>query len=124
MGGAEEDDHPLLASSRELAAACVYDEGGRRLGMVRHLVVRKPEGAARYAVVSFGGRLDMGERRYPLPWHLLAYDERLNGYVLGLAISTLQAAPYYLPGREPIYDPIFEMRICDYWASAASMAGP
>ena len=46
--------------------------------------VDKYTGQVAYAVMSFGGFLGLGESYDPLPWKVLTYDTRLEGYVIDL----------------------------------------
>ena len=55
-----------------------------------------------YAVMSFGGFLGLGEDYYPLPWSLLTYNERLDGYEVNIADEQLRSAPKY--GRHETWD--------------------
>jgi hypothetical protein len=48
-----------------------------------------------YAVMSFGGFLGIGEDYYPLPWSLLTYSPRLEGYEVNLSDAQLKGAPKY-----------------------------
>jgi hypothetical protein len=45
--------------------------------------------------MSFGGFLGMGERYHPLPWRMLTYDTRQDGYVVDLDRDQLKGAPSY-----------------------------
>ena len=45
----------------------------------------------KYAVLSFGGFLGMGNDYYPLPWQSLS----LGGYVTNLTEAKLKGAPKY-----------------------------
>lgn len=48
-----------------------------------------------YAIMSFGGFLGIGKRFHPLPWCVLEYDPRLQGYVVPLDRAALENAPHY-----------------------------
>jgi hypothetical protein len=68
---------------------------GDRLGEIYDIMLEKRSGNIAYAVMSFGGFLGIGERYHALPWATLKYDTRQGGYVVGLTIDQLKAAPTY-----------------------------
>src|ERR1700726_1145226 len=70
-----------------------------------------------YAVMSFGGFLGLGESYHPLPWKVLTYDTRLEGYVIDLDRERLKNAPRYGVGEEPFADPAFGQRLGDYYGA-------
>jgi hypothetical protein len=55
----------------------------------------KISGKVAYAVMSFGGFLGIGEDYYPLPWSLLTYNTRLEGYEVNVSEQQLNGAPKY-----------------------------
>lgn len=60
-----------LRASTLLAAKAV-DLQGRELGKIEDLIISTRTGAVHYAIVSFGGRLELGERLYTYPVSALA----------------------------------------------------
>jgi sporulation protein YlmC with PRC-barrel domain len=87
-------DNPLILSSRVIGTP-VYNREGERLGHVDDLSIEKMSGLTRYAVISFGGFLGLGERFHPVPWSLLDYDVKQDGFVVPLDKSALEGAPHY-----------------------------
>lgn len=79
----------------------VYNPDGDHLGHIDDIVLDKMSGHAKYAIMSFGGFLGLGENFYPLPWQSLAYDQGLGGYVVNVDREQLKAAPSYEPTRAP-----------------------
>jgi hypothetical protein len=45
--------------------------------------------------MSFGGFLGIGEDYYPLPWAVLTYNPRLEGYEVNVTEQQLKGAPHY-----------------------------
>src|SRR3979409_2720541 len=78
--GLATDETDRLISSDKVEGTPVYNPKGERLGKVHHLMIDKYTGQVAYAVMSFGGFLGIGENYYPLPWSLLTYNTRLEGY--------------------------------------------
>ena len=58
-------------------------------------MIDKISGKVAYAVMSFGGFLGIGEDYYPLPWSLLTYSTRLEGYEVNVSEGQLNGAPKY-----------------------------
>jgi hypothetical protein len=46
-------------------------------------------------VMSFGGFMGIGEDYYPLPWSLLTYNPKLEGYEVNISEQQLKGAPKY-----------------------------
>jgi len=97
----------------------VYNTDGDNLGHIHDIVIGKRDGRVRYAIMSFGGFLGIGEDYHPLPWEVLKYDERQGGYVVGITIDQLKEAPRYGATAQPDWlDPAYGRRINDYYGVA------
>jgi sporulation protein YlmC with PRC-barrel domain len=97
----------------------VYNTDGDNLGHIYDVVIGKRDGRVRYAIMSFGGFLGIGEEYHPLPWEVLKYDERQGGYVVGITIDQLKAAPHFGSANRPDWvDPDYGRRINDYYGVA------
>ena len=68
--------HPdrRLLSSEDVQGTDVYGIGDESIGEIDHLLIDKISGRVVYAVMSFGGFLDLGHSHYPIPWPALKYD--------------------------------------------------
>ncbi|MFC5344520.1 PRC-barrel domain-containing protein [Brevundimonas staleyi] len=84
--------HPLIFASR-VKGTPVKNRDGETLGHVDDLSIDKISGEVRYALMSFGGFLGIGERLHPVPWSVLDYDTEQGGYVVPLTKAQLLAAP-------------------------------
>jgi hypothetical protein len=51
--------------------------------------------ARRYAVMSSGGFMDIEEDYFSLPWSMLTYNPRLEGYEVNISDAQLKVAPKY-----------------------------
>ena len=89
-----DEGHKLILASRVLRTA-VFNQDGERIGHVDDLSIERVSGQARYAIVSFGGFLGIGERFHPLPWSALDYQPAQGGFVVALDKATLTEAPHY-----------------------------
>ncbi len=106
-----------IRSSRVRGTA-VYNPAGERLGAIDDLVIGKRDGMVKYAIMSFGGFLGMGEAYYPVPWNMLRYDADRGGYVADLTKEKLTDSPRFDRGNEPNWtDPAFGRRIDDHYGS-------
>tara|TARA_R110002072_G_scaffold244868_2_gene404228 strand:- start:91 stop:471 length:381 start_codon:yes stop_codon:yes gene_type:complete len=88
----ETSANPLISSDR-VEGTTVYNGQGDKLGSVDCVMLDKQQGKVAYAVMSFGGFLGIGEKRHPLPWQTLTYDEQKDGYVVNLTKDQLEKAP-------------------------------
>jgi hypothetical protein len=100
---ATEQPSDLIASDK-VEGTVVYNRAGDRLGHISNLMVDKRSGQVRYAVLSFGGFLGLGNDHYPLPWSMLEYDTGKGGYLVDLSKDQLNDAPRHMPGMKPDYD--------------------
>jgi sporulation protein YlmC with PRC-barrel domain len=115
-GALAADETDRLISSDKVEGTAVYNPKGERLGKVHHLMIDKYTGQVAYAVMSFGGFLGIGEKYHPLPWRMLRYDTRLDGYVVNLDRSRLENAPSYTSTDAPDWsDRSYTARIDEYW---------
>ena len=88
------ETHSLIGGDR-VEGTAVYRSNGEKVGQIERLMIDKLSGKVAYAVMSFGGFLGMGDDYYPLPWALLTYNPRLEGYEVNVSEAQLKAAPKY-----------------------------
>jgi sporulation protein YlmC with PRC-barrel domain len=67
---ADTPEHELIVASRVKGAA-VYNGAGERIGHIEDLSIDKTSGVVRYALLSAGGFLGIGDKLHPLPWAVL-----------------------------------------------------
>ena len=84
----------LILASRVLKTN-VYNKAGDHIGHIDDLSIDRITGRTKYAIVSFGGFLGIGERFHPLPWSVLDFDPAQGGYVVPLDKAALADAPHY-----------------------------
>lgn len=109
-----ENPGDLIASDR-VEGTAVYNREGERLGHISNFMVDKLSGQVRYAVLSFGGILGLGQDHYPLPWSMLNYETDKGGYVVDLSRETLDSAPKHLPGERPDYTDAYGRSVFQYY---------
>lgn len=93
------DETGRLISADKVQGTKVYNHAGEKLGTVEKVMIDKPTGKVAYALLSFGGFLGMGDQHHPLPWDLLKYDTKQNGYVVNLDKAQLEGAPTIESGQ-------------------------
>ena len=84
-----------LIGSDKVESTAVYGGDEKKIGNVQRVMIDKVSGKVAYAVISFGGFFGMGEDYYPLPWSLLKYNPRLEGYEVNISDAQLKGAPKY-----------------------------
>jgi sporulation protein YlmC with PRC-barrel domain len=109
------ENHGDLIASDRVEGTAVYNRQGERLGRISNFMVDKRSGQVRYAVLSFGGFLGMGNDHYPLPWSMLTYDTAQGGYVIDLARELLDNAPRHTADARPAYDEDYGRNVYQYY---------
>jgi hypothetical protein len=88
------ETHSLIGSDK-VEGTAVYRSSGEKVGRIERVMIDKVNGKVAYAVMGFGGFMGFGEDYYPLPWALLTYNSRLEGYELNISEQQLKGAPKY-----------------------------
>jgi hypothetical protein len=91
----EDQETENLIGSDKVEGTAVYGADNQKVGSIERVMIDKISGQVRYAVVSFGGFLGIGDDHYPLPWQSLKYDTDLGGYITGITEDQLPSAPKY-----------------------------
>ena len=106
-----------VISSDKVEGASVFNAAGDKLGSIDDLMIDRLSGQVKYAVLEFGGFLGMGTDRYPIPWTMLRYDTKHDGYIAPLDKAKLEKAPKYAEDRMPAYDTDYSNRVNTYYDS-------
>jgi hypothetical protein len=85
-----------LIGSDKVEGTPVYRSNGDHIGQIERIMIDKISGKVAYAVMSFGGFVGIGEDYYPLPWSLLTYNTRLEGYEVNVSEQS-STAPRNIP---------------------------
>jgi hypothetical protein len=77
------EGHRLIAGDHAKGAP-VYTPDGNRLGRIERVMVDETTGEIVRAVVTFtfGSRIGIEADEHPVPWSLLTYNSRFDGYEL------------------------------------------
>jgi hypothetical protein len=91
-----------LADSDKESGKVVYGAKDEKIGKIERVMVDKTSGNILYAVLSFGGFLGIGAAPYPVPWNVLRYDPKLEGYRSDISAERLRGAPKH--GTETVFE--------------------
>jgi sporulation protein YlmC with PRC-barrel domain len=104
-----------LIAAEKVIDTNVYNPEGEKLGDVDDLMIDKISGRVAYAVLSFGGFLGVGDKKFPLPWSVLTYDRNQGGFVISLDKETLRNAPSLEGETDTVFTPEFGRSIDTYY---------
>jgi sporulation protein YlmC with PRC-barrel domain len=90
-----------LLSSSTITGDEVVNGLGESLGKIEDLMLDLDRGRIAYAVLSFGGFLNMGNKLFAIPWEALALDPANKRFTLNVAKDKLEAAPGFDKDRWP-----------------------
>ncbi|MEH6663938.1 MAG: PRC-barrel domain-containing protein [Brevundimonas sp.] len=93
------DTDSRLIAADKVEGTEVFNPAGDKLGVVRDIYIDKRSAQAEFASIGFGGFLGMGEDYHPVPWRLLDYDTRKEGFVVDLDRDVLREAPSFASDR-------------------------
>lgn len=91
-------NHDLQPRARLLSAGTITGDEVRnmqdeKLGEIQDIMLDITEGKIRYAVLSSGGFLGMGDRLFAIPWKALQLDTENHRFMLDVDIERLKNAP-------------------------------
>jgi sporulation protein YlmC with PRC-barrel domain len=82
-----------LLGARDLRGDDVYDSAGEHLGRIVEILVNVRVGCVAWAVVSVGGFLGIGRRRFAIPWNVISPDAQYKRCSLTIDKGQLMAPP-------------------------------
>ena len=82
-----------LLGARDLQGDAVYDSAGEYLGRIVEILVNVRVGCVAWAVVSAGGFLGIGRRRFAIPWSVISPDAQYKRCSLTIDKEQLMAPP-------------------------------
>lgn len=100
-GGAEE--RKRILGLKQLKGCPAFGEEGPKVGDLHHVLIGRSSGRIECAILSFGGVLGLGERRFRLPWACLEPDAQRNGYVARVPADFLPSVLTAVRSQEPIH---------------------
>jgi len=112
----------LVLRAHEIIGMTVRNQSNKDLGSVNDLMVDMGAGKVRYAALSYGGFLGVGNKLFAVPWSAFRCDRypNSNKHFLELSINedTLKNAPGFDKDKWPNFaDPQFGQGIDTYYGS-------
>lgn len=99
-----------------LAGDSVRNSADEKLGKIKEIMIDVPSGRIAYAVLSFGGVLNMGNKLFAVPWSLLTLDEDEKEFILDVPKDRLEHAPGFDKDNWPdMADQVWGTQIHDYY---------
>lgn len=115
---------PQLMGASTLTGNEVFNKDNEDLGSITEIMLDMATGTVRYAVLSFGGFMGMGEKLFAVPWTALKLDTEHLRFVLDVNKSRLESAPGFDKQQWPdMADPDWQKGIDDWYCSHV-MPGP
>lgn len=86
--------------SSQIMGTTVSNPQGEKLGKVDDILIDQ-NGAVKYAILSHGGLLGIGDKLIPIPWKALKLDKEKRALVINSDKATLEKAPSFDPKEWP-----------------------
>jgi hypothetical protein len=96
----------------------VYNRKNEDLGDIKEIMLDMSTGRVGYAVLSFGGFLNIGEKLFAVPWEALTLDTENKRFVLDVEKNRLENAPGFDKDDWPdMADPTWAKGIHAYYGT-------
>jgi len=82
-----------VIAKKSVLGAKVINELREDMGKIEDLVIDTRDNRVAYAILSFGGILGMGEKRFAIPWEALSFDISDKTAVLNVEQHRIKNAP-------------------------------
>jgi sporulation protein YlmC with PRC-barrel domain len=84
---------PTVLSASSITSDDIRNPAGEDLGSIKDLMIDLTTGNVRFAVVSFGGFLGVGDKLFAVPFTALTVDPDNNCFILDADKESLERAP-------------------------------
>jgi len=110
---------PGIMGTDTLVGNDVYNTAGEDLGDIKEFMVDMASGTIRYAVLTFGGFLGMGDKFFAVPWGALKLDTQNHRFVLNVTKEALKEAPGFDKDHWPaMADPTWAQGVHRFYGTA------
>jgi sporulation protein YlmC with PRC-barrel domain len=107
-----------LLSASTITGDEVCNLQDEKLGKIQDLMLDLTEGKIRYAVLTSGGFLSMGDRLFAVPWKALKQDKANHRFILDADVERVKNAPGFDKDQWPnMADPSWNSTIESYYVS-------
>jgi hypothetical protein len=107
-----------VLSAHTLTGDIVRNPEGEELGRIDELMIDILSGRVAYAVLSFGGILNVGNKLFAVPWSALRIDEDEKCLILDVDRRTLESAPGFDKENWPdMADTTWGLEVFNYYGA-------
>jgi sporulation protein YlmC with PRC-barrel domain len=112
------DETAMAAKASALIGHTVRDPQGEDIGEIEDLVIGLDSNQVKYAVLSFGGFLDIGDKLFAIPVNAFHFDHEQNVFVLNVTEDQLENAPGFDQDNWPdTATQDWDLPFRDFWPS-------
>jgi len=111
-------DHtqPEIVKGSKIIGKSVQTMKGKEIGEIEDLAIDELDGRVRYAVLSFGGVLGLGEKYFAIPWEALYLSDNREHFALAVTEKELEKAPGFDKNNWPDFaDPVYYATIYEFY---------
>lgn len=115
-GGRAATGQSTLLSADTITGDDVFNLKDEKLGTIQDIMLDIENCKIRYAVLSSGGFLGMGDRLFAIPWSALQLDREHKRFTLDVDVERLKDAPGFNKDAWPSWsDPSFSSSVDSYY---------
>lgn len=100
-----------VLASGTLIGDKVVNQKDENIGKIEELMISLENGNVAYAVMSFGGFLNFGDKFFAIPWKTLHVDQEKKCFVLNVDKERLKTAPGFDKNHWPDVTPEWTAQI-------------
>jgi len=114
--GLEQFDMMSAYKASEFIGYQVQNPAGEDLGEIEDLIVDTGNSQVKYAVLSFGGFLDIGDKLFAIPLNAIQFNQAEQAFILDVDQERLEQAPGFERENWPdTTTPDWDMGYNDFW---------
>jgi sporulation protein YlmC with PRC-barrel domain len=114
--GMEQFDMMSAYKASEFIGYKVQNPAGEDLGEIEDLIVDTGSSQVKYAVLSFGGFLDIGDKLFAIPLDAIQFNQEEKAFILDVDQEKLEQAPGFERENWPdTANPDWDMGYSDFW---------
>lgn len=93
----------------------VINQQNEHIGKIEELMISVDDGKIAYAVMSFGGFLNFGDKFFAVPWKVIRVDQEKKCIVINVDKERLKEAPGFDKDRWPDMTPEWSAQINTFY---------
>jgi len=115
-----EGKQAMLHRATEINGMKVRNSANKELGSIKDVVIDVRPGVVKYAALSYGGFLGLGDKLFAVPWDALQHHHDVSSgsgyFVLDIDEATLKRSPGFDDSKWPDFaDPQFESKLDTFY---------